>query len=82
MNVTACLGRCGPYGGHDVFPKAMPGFQQQKRLALQVVCIDLIAIGQRMIAPYCQIEDVPTKLCYLKFIEVVGMGDQCYIERT
>lgn len=33
MNVTACLGRCGPYGGHDVFPKAMPGFQQQKRLA-------------------------------------------------
>ena len=82
MNVAARLSWGGTYRSHDVFTKAMPGFQQKKRLVLQVVCIDPVAIGQRVIAPYCQIENVPTKSCYLKFIEIVWMGDECYIERT
>lgn len=72
VNITACLRWGGSYSSQDVFTKAMPSFQQKKWLALQIICINPVAIGQCMIASHRQIEDIPSNLCCREFIEFIG----------
>ncbi len=81
VNITACLRWGGSYSSQDVFTKAMPSFQQKKWLALQIICINPVAIGQCMIASHRQIEDIPSNLCCREFIEFIGVGNECDIQR-